>query len=297
MQYKEFVREMFTRSQETLKEDYEIREEEILQCNDIRDRKLTFVRKGKRGIQAAPSVSMKGFFEMYEMGVPIEKCERVLLCCIEEAEVKCKTEQWKETVSSWEKAKKYVYPILLSKERNREFLKDLIWHPFLDLAVCYMLVFSIDEGQANIKIKKEHLDQWGIKEEELIVQAEENNLEQSYVLTDMDETIRKMVVGSKAAGKKKIEEAGLYVLSNQDNMYGAAKLLCKSTLEKISNGKNFYILPSSVHETILVLETSKIDKKELDKMVCEVNSAIVTDEEVLSDHAYFYDSRTGQIQI
>ena len=83
------------------------------------------------------------------------------------------------------------------------------------------------------------------------------------------------MVGSKAAGKEKIEEAGLYVLSNQDNMYGAAKLLCKSTLEKISNGKNFYILPSSVHETILVLETSKIDKKELDKMVCEVNSAIV----------------------
>ena len=278
MQYKEFVREMFTRSQETLKEDYEIREEEILQCNDIRDRKLTFVRKGKRGIQAAPSVSMKGFFEMYEMGVPIEKCERVLLCCIEEAEDRCKTEEWKEAVSSWEKAKKYVYPILLSKERNREFLKDLVWHPFLDLAVCYMLVFSIDEGQGNIKIKREHLAQWGIKEQELVEQAEKNNLKQNYSLKDMGELCSKILIGSKAGEKEKLEYGGMYVLSNLDNLYGAAKLLCKPFLEKISDGQSFYILPSSVHESILVSDQLEIPRKALNEMVREVNSTMVAEE-------------------
>lgn len=297
MKYEEFVQEMHTRSQETLKKDYEVREKEILRCNDTRDRKLVFVRKGEHMVQAYPAVSMKGFFEMYEMGVPLEKCERALLDCVEEAEDRCKTEQWGENVLSWENAKKRVYPVLVSKEQNHEFLKNLIWQPFLDLAVCYMLVLPLNEGQGNIRIKQEHLDQWGIDEQELAEQAEKNNLKQDYSLKDMEELCFKLLTGSKAGEKEKLECGGMYVLSNRNNMYGAAKLLCKPFLEKISGGRSFYILPSSVHESILVPDQEGIPKNELDEMVREVNSTMVAEEEVLSDHAYFYDSRTGQIQM
>lgn len=297
MQYEEFVREMHTRLQERLKEDYEIREEEVIKCNDTRDRKLIFARKEKGEVQAVPSVSIKGFFEMHESGIPAEECERVLLRCVEDAEARSNSEEWEEAVLSWEAAKNHVYPVLLSKERNSEFLKDLVWRPFLDLAVCYMLVLPINEGQGNMKIKKENLARWDIKEEELIAQAEENNLGQRYLLTDMDETLRKMTAGSKIAGKEKMEGAGMYVLTNQNNMYGAAKLLCKPLLEKIADGQSFYILPSSVHESILVPESAGIPGKALDEIVREVNSAVVAEEEVLSDHAYFYDSRTGRIQM
>lgn len=294
MQYEEFVQEMHTRLQETLKKGYEIREKEVLQCNDTKDRKLIFLRKRQK-IQTAPSISMKGFFEMYELGIPIEKCEKALLCCVEEAEERCRTDDWRETVMSWEKAKERVYPILLSKEQNHEFLKNLIWQPFLDLAVCYMLVLSLDEGQGNMRIKQEHLDQWGIDEQELAEQAEKNNLKQNYSLKDMGELCSKLLTGSKAGEKEKLECGGMYVLSNKNNMYGAAKLLCKPFLEKISGGQSFYILPSSVHESILVSEQEGIPKKALDEMVREVNSTMVATEEVLSDHAYFYDRRTGEV--
>ena len=297
MQYEEFVQEMHTRSQEALKKDYEVREKEVLQCNDTRDRKLDFIRKRERRSQAFLSVSMKGFFEMYELGIPLEKCEKALLRCVEESAARCKTGEWRETISSWENAKKRVYPVLVSKEQNHEFLKDLIWQPFLDLAVCYMLVLPLDEGQGNIRIKQEHLDQWGIDEQELAEQAEKNNLKQNYSLKDMGELCSKLLTGSKAGEKEKLERGGMYVLSNRNNMYGAAKLLCKPFLEKISGGQSFYILPSSVHESILVPEQVGIAKKELDEMVREVNSTTVAEEEVLSDHAYFYDSRTGQIQM
>lgn len=295
MQYEEFVQEMHARSQEALKKDYEVREKEVLQCNDTRDRKLDFIRKGERRNQVSLSVSMKGFFEMYELGIPLEKCEKALLRCVEESADRCKTEEWRETISSWENAKKRVYPVLVSKEQNHEFLKNLIWQPFLDLAVCYMLVLPLDEGQGNIRIKQEHLDRWGIDEQELAEQAEKNNLKQNYSLKDMGELCSKLLTGSKAGEKEKLECGGMYVLSNRSNMYGAAKLLCKPFLEKISGGRSFYILPSSVHESILVPDQVGIAKKELDEMVREVNSITVAEEEVLSDHAYFYDSRTGEV--
>ena len=103
MQYEEFVREMHTRLQERLKEDYEIREEEVIKCNDTRDRKLIFARK-----EAVPSVSIKGFFEMHEIGITVEECERVLLRCVEDAEARSNSEEWEEAVLSWEAAKNHV---------------------------------------------------------------------------------------------------------------------------------------------------------------------------------------------
>ena len=112
MQYEEFVREMHTRLQERLKEDYEIREEEVIKCNDTRDRKLIFARKEKGEVQAVPSVSIKGFFEMHESGIPAEECERVLLRCVEDAEARSNSEEWEEAVLSWEAAKNHVYPVI-----------------------------------------------------------------------------------------------------------------------------------------------------------------------------------------
>ena len=81
MQYEEFVQEMHTRSQEALKKNYKVREEETLQCNDTRDRKLVFMGRGKHRIQTTSSISMKGFFEMYEFGIPLEKCEKAGISC------------------------------------------------------------------------------------------------------------------------------------------------------------------------------------------------------------------------
>lgn len=294
MRYEKFVQEMYGRIQETVKDKYIVRLEEVMKCNDTKQKKLVFKSRTKK-IQADPAISLEGFFEMYQSGIPISGCERVILNCVAEAEQGSNTELWEKMISSWETAKEHVYPILVSKERNKEFLKELVWKPFLDLAVCYALVLPMDDRQGNMKIRKEHLDLWGIKEEEVIAQAEENNLKQGYSLRDMSKLLPKMLGGSKTEEKEKIEESGMYVLSNQDNIYGAAKLLCKPFMERIADGKSFYILPSSVHELILVVEWVRIAREELDEMVREVNRTEVAEEEILSDHAYYYNGKTGEI--
>lgn len=296
MRYEGFVQEMYGRIQETVKDKYSVRLEEVMKCNDTKQKKLVFKSRTKK-IQAEPAISLEGFFEMYQSGIPISGCERVILNCVAEAEQRSDTELWEKMISSWETAKEHVYPILVSKGRNEEFLKGLMWKPFLDLAVCYALVLPMDDGQGNMKIRKEHLDLWGIKEEEVIAQAEENNLKQGYSLRDMSDLLPKMLGGSKPEEKEKIEENGMYVLSNRETIYGAAKLLCKPFMEKVGDGKSFYILPSSVHELILLSGYEGILREELDEMVCEVNRTEGAEEEILSDHAYFYDSQIGEIQM
>ena len=63
----------------------------------------------------------------------------------------------------------------------------------------------------------------------------------------------------------------------------------------IACGKDFYILPSSIHEVILVPEFESSDFESLSKMVREINGISVAKEEVLSDHAYYYDREMEQV--
>ena len=52
---------------------------------------------------------------------------------------------------------------------------------------------------------------------------------------------------------------------------------------------SYYILPSSVHEVILLPEECAPDFRELEKMVRQINRSQVLPEDRLSDHVYHYD--------
>lgn len=90
-----------------------------------------------------------------------------------------------------------------------------------------------------------------------------------------------------------------YVLSNTRFYYGAAEVLREDILEKFSRkiGGIFYILPSSVHELILVPESTFICTEYLREMVKEVNKDVVTKEEWLLENVYYYDSEKIKIRI
>lgn len=60
---------------------------------------------------------------------------------------------------------------------------------------------------------------------------------------------------------------------------------------------NLYILPSSIHEVILLLEEDTDDVNDLFRMVEETNRTVVDQEEVLSDSVYYYDREKDKITI
>ena len=89
----------------------------------------------------------------------------------------------------------------------------------------------------------------------------------------------------------------MYVLSNSEKLNGAAALLDAKTMEAISEklGGDFIVLPSSIHECIVLPVTEDMDRHTLEAMVQDVNAGQVAPEERLSDHVYMYDSQAKEL--
>ena len=89
----------------------------------------------------------------------------------------------------------------------------------------------------------------------------------------------------------------MYVLTNDQKLNGATSVLDEKLMDKVAEtvGGNFYILPSSTHEVIIVPMTVGMEIKELEDMVKEVNKTQVMPQERLSDYVYTYDADLHQI--
>ncbi|MBQ1392808.1 MAG: hypothetical protein IIY81_04590 [Lachnospiraceae bacterium] len=95
------------------------------------------------------------------------------------------------------------------------------------------------------------------------------------------------------------EQISMYVLTNRQRMNGAACLLYDHIIEDFAKEmqKDLYILPSSIHEVILIPAINGMSREELTEMVKEVNKDEVDDIDVLSDHTYYFSREEGKIII
>ena len=89
----------------------------------------------------------------------------------------------------------------------------------------------------------------------------------------------------------------LYVLSNEKRCQGAAAILYPGILAEAARRLkgSFYILPSSIHEVILLPDDGRGNGDGLHEMIADINQSQLREEEVLSDYAYRYDAATGKV--
>ena len=83
------------------------------------------------------------------------------------------------------------------------------------------------------------------------------------------------------------------ILTNEQALFGAGSLFYPGLLDDIASqvGGNFFVLPSSVHETIILSDDGMTDRKALESMVQEINEMVVAPEDKLSDYVYHYDAK------
>ncbi len=88
------------------------------------------------------------------------------------------------------------------------------------------------------------------------------------------------------------------MLGNERKLFGAAAMFYRDTIEEFSDemGKSIFILPSSVHEVILVPDDGLQEPEELWKMVCEINETQVEPEDVLTDSVYYFSRKCKKIK-
>ena len=118
----------------------------------------------------------------------------------------------------------------------------------------------------------------------------------------MEEIIRSL---SEELGEEICENGipgkNMYVATNEHRMFGARVMCRKDVLRGIAGGfgRNLYILPSSVHELILLKDEGKMDINHMKETVRWVNGSaeIMKEEDILSDSVYYYDRGLGEIRI
>ena len=89
----------------------------------------------------------------------------------------------------------------------------------------------------------------------------------------------------------------MYVMTNTRGINGAACLLYKNALARFAQKlkQDLFLLPSSVHEVILVPKSDILKKEDLSEMVREINKTEVSPKEVHSDTVYVYDRLSDQL--
>lgn len=219
------------------------------------------------------------------------------LCAAYRQEVRNNSSLISKINFSWEEFRRGVFVRLVNKEKNEELLKKIPYKEYLDLAmVFYYSVPISDDVTGTLMITGEHLKLLNITEEELYQTAKDNcERLQPIKVRCMNDLLYDL---GRKVGVDTYEAMAchpfLFVMTNEKSMFGSVALIFEEELERFANRiqTGFYILPSSVHELILVPEDKEFNVEYFRSMVREINATQVDATEVLSDNVYYYDKDT-----
>lgn len=201
---------------------------------------------------------------------------------------------------------KHLFLRLVSAKENEELLTDAVSVKFLDFAaVFYVLTEDCSEGVKSFQIPKNVWERLDLgSEEAYVTRAIENTRrlfpERLYEIEKTEEgcVLHEELPERSEVRKDRLYSQRLYVLTNHRKINGAAVLLYPELLKRLGErfGGDFYVIPSSVHEVLLLKENDRENAEYLNRMVREVNSRQVAPEEILSNHVYRYFTEEERVE-
>ena len=208
-----------------------------------------------------------------------------------------------EWFKDFNKVQDLIFHKLINYDANTELLEDIPYTRCLDFAIVYCVHYeSAETGSGSILIHNSHLEMWHRTTHDLARFAEENT-PRLYPLTvsTMGEIISECIAiaSDHPLSAEEIDKVPMYVMSNKQRCNGAISICYKGSLQNFSRlvNSDVIILPSSVHEVIMLPLETKTDFNELKDMVYQVNRNQLTREDFLSDNIYLYRRDTDSIEI
>jgi len=295
MTYFQFIHAVEVKVKEEAAGDISVYIHSSVKNNGTRRHGLTIA---ERGINIFPTIYLEEYYRQFQKGISVEHIAGDILRLY--SDVRFQNSFESDFLKDYQRIKGKIVYHLVNREANKELLKEVPYEEYLDLAVTYYVLLEVNPcGMASLLIREEHLEMWDVTIKEIAREAHRNTrLLLPFEFRAMSELLEELsaLEGEDAVGEDEGEET-MYVLSNQIRCYGAAAILYESQLEGIGAylEENYYVLPSSVHEVIIVPESAAPGKRELDLLVEEVNETQVDAEERLSGHAYYYDRRERRL--
>ena len=311
MNYEEFKQEVADRIRNFLPEKYADADVSIQTVVKNNDQKLDGLMVKLEDSNIAPNIYLNQFYEQHEDGRPMDE----ILAAI--ADVRTQHEMSQDfdvtRLTDFDSVKDRITCRLVNAEQNAEYLEDKPHTMVDDLAVTYHIAIGKEEsGTMSAPITNRLMEGYGVDVEQLHKIALDNmDALTPASFKTMTETMVEMMLPDMMRSGMTEEEARdaiatmvpptqddmMFVLSNEDKLHGAAVILNDKVMDDITEklGADFFILPSSVHEVLIVPKTDQIDLQTLESMVQDVNATQVAPEERLSDHVYAYDVKEHEL--
>ncbi len=163
-----------------------------------------------------------------------------------------------------------------------------------DMMLVYGIMWENRNGAYSIiPVTNDIMNLWKMQEKDLFAEARKNT---PCLLPVCLQPIEEMLSHVLATEEKKEVRTDMYVLTNRNGCLGAAAMLYENVLKRFAESldSDLYILPSSVHEVILLPIWGQ-EKEILQNMVVEINEKEVQKKDILSNTVYRYLRKTDQI--
>lgn len=307
MTYEEFKHAVMKEVEHRVGKEVNVTVRQVPKNNGVLLDGITLMKKGS---YMAPTFYLQDFYAALQKGAELEEIIRQLIGYSLAHPIQNMVPN--DFFIDYDGVKDQICFKVVHYEKNKKFLEEVPHVCVLDLAIVfYCIVKEEYMSQASILIRHPDLERWGISAKELFEQALENTPKKlpwrfAPIQSVVDELITK---GTKEAldtidAAKEIKRtfesaAEMYVLTNSNRYYGAACMLYPGLLAKIAQKfeSDLYVLPSSIHECIIMPVNKWYTKEKLSEIVQEINEKEVECLDVLSDLVYYYDRKLNELHV
>ncbi len=296
MNMKKFSQQLQEKLQNRLGSECCVQLQEVQKNNGVLLTGLT-IRRDEQNV--SPTIYLDDFFEAYSNGYSMEKVmDDVLDIYAKGVPRECVDMDF---FRHFETVKNRICYRLVDAERNAQLLCQIPHIRYLDLAICFFYAYEDQVlGKGAILIYHSHVEMWGTTIEELMALANVNTPELfPWECNSMRQVIEELMREAPIQERELfLEEVTMRILSNKSKVYGATCLIYPGLIEKVAESlnSNLFILPSSVHEVILLKDSGEESVEKLKEMIVEINRTQLETQEVLSDSLYYFDRLEGEIK-
>lgn len=293
MELKDFAALIAVGAQGQLGDQYEITDTVTMKNNSTEYTGIIFQKKTE---DIAPTIYIEDLYESYKVQeVTVQDAIKEVIGRYEQS-IKGLQRINGLSVDYTSSRDRVIYR-LISREKNPFLLKDIPYIPFLDMAITFHLVVSINDScMQSLKITRELQQRWGVSVEQLLKLAKKNTpellparvCELSQLMERYMNTREYTLEPEKDLTKE--EKIDMIIVSNELGINGAAAVLYDGVIEQIADeyDSDLYLLPSSIHEMIVVPCEEEDLYGTFSSMVNNINKKYVDEDEVLSDRVYIY---------
>lgn len=271
-------------------QDAEVTVKEVVKHND---RVMTGLTILKDGNHTAPTIYLEPYWEEVEKGRLLSSVMKEIAQIQQEGNIEESIDL--SAMKDYANVKPMLSIRMCDPEKNTAYLKDKPYTVYGELAALYRIQV-LKEGELNgsIVITNDIMRSWGITKGQLhedAVQAEKEK--NPACLYRMDDILFSAQTPNllKEDAALQMGDLPIFVLTNQDKSDGSGVMVQDGILEKVGEllGTDYYMLPSSIHEVLILPDNGNMDIKELESMVRDANATQVEPYELLSDKVQYYD--------